>query len=304
LMIVKNDGTSLYATRDLATDKFRLETYGRDVVIINEVGIEQSLYFKQLYEVEKMLGWFKDGQRIHIGHGHYRFKEGKMSTRKGNVIWLEDIIDEAIKRAYGISAGGSRGKIGLERPFSKHPEASERLLNIKPRPLNEVEKNLADIANDVAIGALKWNDLKRNYSQDIVFDWDDILNMQGNSGPYLQYTFARTQSVLGKWRVENGELRVENFDFHDDFTPEIEEEILLRTLIKFDDVLQSSSTNFAPNILCLYLFDLSQKYNLFYQKHAILNSKTESFRLALTFAVGKTLKEGLKLLGISAPEKM
>jgi len=94
LMIIKKDGATLYATRDLATDKFRLNKYGKDVVIINEVGIEQSLYFKQIFEIEKMLGWVKDGQRIHKRHGHYRFKDEKMSTRKGNVIWLEEVLEE------------------------------------------------------------------------------------------------------------------------------------------------------------------------------------------------------------------
>ncbi|MFI5241309.1 MAG: arginine--tRNA ligase, partial [Microgenomates group bacterium] len=160
-MIVKKDGTSLYHTRDLATDKYRKEKYNPDLVV-NEVGIEQKLYFEQLYEMEKLLGWYKPGQRVHVGHGLIRFKEGKMSTRKGNVVWMEEVLGEAEKRA---------SKLGS-----------------KEKGLNEM----------VAIGALKYNDLKRESKTEVVFDWDEILNMEGNSGPYLQYAYARIQSVLGK----------------------------------------------------------------------------------------------------------
>jgi len=281
LMIMKKDGASLYATRDLATDKFRLKKYGKNVVIINEVGVEQTLYFRQLFEVEKMLGWYKEEQRIHKRHGHYRFKETKMSTRRGNTIWLTDVLEEAIKRAEKL---GSEGK---------------------------------EIAQKVGIGALKWNDLKRTSEQDIVFDWDEILNMQGDSGPYIQYTFARTQSVLGKSEIRNpkseansndqnpNKKKVSNFDIRDsNLSLEDEEIMLLRAINRFQEVIEQAGEKFAPNILCNYLFDLAQKFNLFYQKHKILESENEEFRLALTKATGIIIKKGLFLLGIESPEKM
>lgn len=263
LMIMKQDGATLYATRDLATDKFRLEKYGKDVVVINEVGTEQSLYFKQLFEAEKMLGWYKEGQRIHIKHGHYRFKDEKMSTRKGNTIWLEDVLEEAEKRAANLAK----------------------------------DKNSL-VAKEVGVGAIKWNDLKKNSEQDIVFDWDEILNMQGNSGPYLQYAYARTQSVLSKAKNEISLARRRLARL------ESEEISLLRALNRFPEIVEEAAGNFAPNILCNYLFDLAQKFNLFYEKHKILGSKNEEFRTLLTKAVGKTIKNGLNLLGIQAPEKM
>jgi arginyl-tRNA synthetase len=263
LMILKNDGSSLYATRDLATDRFRKEKYGDDITIINEVGIEQTLYFRQLTALEVMLGWFDYDQRIHIGHGHFRFKEGKMSTRKGNVIWLEDVLEESIKRAK---------KLGSD---------SEKL------------------SQEVGIGAIKYNDLKRNYKQDIVFDWDEVLNMQGNSGPYLQYTYARTQSVLSKSNKQpNVILSVAEGSLSD------QESSVLRDLIKFPEVIQFAAQNYSPNILCEYLFGLAQKYNTFYNKVKIIGSDQEEFLLALTFAVGQILKNGLTLLGIATPEKM
>jgi arginyl-tRNA synthetase len=278
LMILKKDGTTLYSTRDLATDKFRLERYGKDIQIINEVGNEQALYFRQLFELEKILGWVKDGQRIHKKHGLYRFKDQKMSTRKGNTIWLEDVLKEAKKRALSLSS----------------------------------EKDI-EIAKKVAIGAIKWNDLKRTSEQDIVFDWDEVLNMQGDSGPYLQYAFARTQSVLNKCHPElvsgsspeGDSLRQSEMlklVQHDKIG---EEEIsLLRALNKFPEVIEAAGEKFAPNILCNYLFDLGQKFNLFYQKCKIVGSKEEKLRLELTRAVGQVIKNGLNLLGISAPEKM
>src|SRR5260221_220251 len=141
-MMIKKDGATLYATRDLATDKFRLEHYGKDIMVINEVGIEQSEYFRQLYEAEYMLGWYTPGQRVHIGHGHYRFKDQKMSTRKGNVIWLDDVLKEAVTRAEKVIAG-------TDRTFSAEESAA--------------------IAMAVGICAVKWNDLKRSRHLDITF---------------------------------------------------------------------------------------------------------------------------------------
>jgi arginyl-tRNA synthetase len=266
LMIVKKDGATLYSTRDLATDKFRLEKYGREIIIINEVGVEQSLYFQQLYEVEQMLGWFKEGQRVHVKHGHYRFKDQKMSTRKGNVIWLEDVLTDAIINARKLSKDGDQ-----------------------------------DVAEKVGIGALKWNDLKRDSKQDIVFDWGDVLNMQGNSGPYMQYTYARTQSVLRKSpsfaKVSKGKQSLKL---------ELEERELMRLLARFEDVVREAGEKYAPSVLCNYLFDLAQAFNLFYQKLPILKAEENErdFRLRITEATGTVIKSGLNLLGIEAPEKM
>lgn len=282
LMILKKDGATLYSTRDLATDKFRKGHYkDDDLLIINEVGAEQELYFKQLYALEEMLGWFRPEQRVHIKHGLYRFKEGKMSTRKGNVIWLEDVLAEAQKRA--ATLGDDRAGV---------------------------------VPEVVGIGAIKWNDLKRDSKQDIAFDWEEIVNMQGNSGPYLQYVYARTQSVLRRGERlavrsdlpagKAGRLEVRGEKL------EVEEREVLRLLARFDEVVVEAAVRYAPNVLCTYLFELAQAFNLFYQKHSILNPSTplrdegdvQTFRLGLTASTGKVIKQGLNLLGIEAPEKM
>ncbi len=264
LMIIKQDGATLYATRDLATDRFRLDQHGNDVLIVNEVGVEQSLYFNQLFELEKMLGWVTDGQREHVKHGHFRFKEGKMSTRKGNVIWLDDVLSEASKRAKALSA--------------------------------DVENN----ADAIGIGALKWNDLKRSSQQDIVFDWEDMLNMHGNSGPYMQYAYVRTQSVISKADVNfsEGDIKVS------DLSPE--EDVLARLLVHFPEIIENAASSYSPNILATYLFELAQAFNLFYQKHQIISSdeNVKPFRLALTAAAGYVIRNGLTILGIKTVGKM
>jgi len=270
LMIIKKDGASLYATRDLATDKFRKEKYGDDVLIINEVGAEQTLYFRQLYSLEVMLGWFKPEQRKHVAHGLYRFKDQKMSTRKGNTIWLEDVIKEAELRA---------SKLGDD----------------------------SSVASEVAIASLKWNDLKHSPQQDVIFDWDTVLNMQGNSGPYLLYTVVRATSVIAKAKGFN-DSPVEGAKSGVDGAGELnkDETTLLRQLSRFQEIVEQSATQYLPSTLATYLFQLAQQYNVFYQSSPILKAdeKTKTQRLMITYAVANVLTSGLSLLGIKTVEKM
>ena len=260
IMITKSDGASLYATRDLATDKYRKDKYGKDVLIINEVGAEQTLYFRQLYELEAMLGWFTKDQRVHIGHGLYRFKDQKMSTRKGNTIWLEDVIEEAESRASKL---GTNSTVGPE----------------------------------VAIASLKWNDLKHTPQQDVVFDWEVLLNMQGNSGPYMLYAFVRASSILRDQTLS---------DVSGVEVLEPEENQLLRLLVKYPEVVEQAAQRYSPSDIATYLYSIAQAFNLFYQKHPVLKSegKSRAFRLQLTASTANILQSGLSLLGIQTVEKM
>jgi arginyl-tRNA synthetase len=274
-MILKKDGATLYHTRDLATDKYRKVHFDPDMVI-NEVGSEQSLYFQQLFEMERMLGWFNKDQRKHIAHGLIRFKEGKMSTRKGNVIWLTKVLEMALKKAYDFS------KADMD-------EKSNYTLS---------EEEAWELAQKVGIGALKWNDLKRDPLQNIAFDWDEVLNMQGNSGPYLQYTYARAKSILEKagFSGTNFELQVSSFSQ--------EEEVVLRRLSQFSVIIENAAKIYSPNVLCNYLYELARQFNGFYNKQKVIGSEKEAFRLGLTASVAQVLKNGLELLGIQAPNKM
>lgn len=261
LMLLKKDGSSLYALRDLAADKWRLKEYGENLLIINEVGAEQSQYFKQIFEVEKMLGYVKENQRIHVGHGLYRFKDGKMSTRKGNVIWLDDILNEAEKRAGDINK---------------------------------------ETAKEVALGAIKFNDLRRESSGDIVFDWDEMLNINGDSGPYIQYTYARIQSILTKAQ-EVGIYQTKSCA-----TTELPSEVE-RLLYRFPEIVEESLRFYAPHHIATYLLELTRAFNSYYGSHKILdleNREESSHRVSIAEAVSIIIKNGLGLLGISTIEKM
>jgi arginyl-tRNA synthetase len=283
LMFLKKDGATTYATRDLATIKFR-ERKWDPAMIIYEVGAEQSLHFKQVFAAARLIGLVdKKVELIHTAHGLYLASDGKkFSTRKGKTIKLEEVLDEAIERAKKL--GNSSG----------------------------------EVAKEVGIGAIKYFDLMHSVQSNVIFEWDKIMNMEGNSGPYLQYTVARTNSVLAKAKttVNSQELSVNSLNNG--------ELSVLRSLIKFPEVIEMAAKTYSPNVICSYLYDLAQKFNGFYARHRILNtdnermksnalssnaeriigSENEEFRLALTFGVGQVLKNGLKLLGIETPERM
>ncbi len=272
-IVLKSDGATNYLTRDLATVQYRLKTWKPDLIIY-EVGVEQSLHLKQLFWAIEFLGWAKREKFFHMAHGLYRSKKGKLSTRKGKTIHLESVLQEAIERARKII------------------EQSETSKNLSDK---EKEK----IAQIVGVGAVKYNDLSQHYSRNIVFDWDKILNLKGNSGPYLQYTFARCKSVLRKSKT--------NINFKNIKDLNLEEKDILRTIYRFPEIVQGAADKFSPNLICNFAFDLAQKYNLFYQKHSIIKAETDNlkmFRLSLTTAVAQILKNSLSLLGISVPEKM
>lgn len=296
LMLLKSDGATTYETRDLATIKYRIKTWNPDLYIY-EVGAEQKLHFQKIFGAAALLGYGKPGQFVHVAHGLFRTKTGKFSTRKGLIVHLEDVLKEAVERTKKVAQ-----KAGISKDLS--------------------DKEREKVARAVGIGAIKYNDLKQSPERDIVFDWDKILVLEGNSGPYLQYTHARTRSVLAK-------AKQPSIISHKSLIINPEELSLLRTLYKFPEVVEEAGKNYAPNLICNFLFDLAQKFNLFYTKHPILKpakntsevalssskgllrgegisevEKTRNFRLALTSATAQVLKNGLLLLGIEPMERM
>jgi len=296
-MLTKSDHATTYYTRDLATVKFRMEKFKPDIIIY-EVGSEQKLHFKQVFATAELMGWLNSTELVHVAHGLIRFEGGKMSTRRGQAIKLEEVLDEAIERARKII---EESETPLRRGYAG--QAS--------RGLSKKEKDA--VATTVGIGAIKYFDLSHHYSSDIIFDWEKMFVLEGNSAPYLQYTYARTQSVLGKARSTKHEAR-KSFEFRiSDFEFNAEELTVLRSLVRFSEVIKQSARNYSPNLLCNYLFELSQKYNTFYNQHRILlperkngkwNLETGKFRLALTAGVSQVLKNGLTLLGINTPGRM
>lgn len=271
-LVLKSDGATTYLTRDLATIDYRIKEWDPDTIIY-EVGSEQNLHFRQVFRVAELLGWAKDREFVHVGHGLIRFEHGKMSTRHGMTIKLEEILDQAIERAREIIEESEKG-----------------------RGLDEVEKE--KVAHSVGIGAIKYFDLMHHPTTDIVFNWDKIFVLEGNSAPYLQYTFARTKSVL----VKTKKRPIDPIKL--DHELDEKEALLIRSFARFSEVIVDASNNYSPNLLANYLFDLAQKFNSFYNENRILGEDKEEMRILLTAATGQLIETGLDILGIDTPEKM
>lgn len=277
LLIKKSDGTSLYATRDLATAKYRVNKW-KPSKIIYAVGADQNLYFKQWFKVFELLGYKTSLE--HINFGMIRMKEGKMSTRRGRIVLMGDILDEVILRA---------GRIIQSEDISKYDK----------------EK----IARVVGVGAVIYADLSQNRTQDVVFDYDKMLALKGNSGPYLQYTYARAKSILRRAQTDAdlkyGPTRIK-ISLSAKVSLNASERNLLRKIIKFDEVVKKSAKSYMPNYIANYLFELAEEFNSFYQLLPVLKAEKnkKQLRLAIVSGVAQVLKNGLKLLGIETLEKM
>jgi len=272
LILLKSDKATTYETRDLAAIKARKKKYHPDLFLY-ETGVEQALRFRQLFLAAQMLGYGTPNQFVHIGHGLYRLPEGKISTRLGRTIYLEEVLQEAIAKARKI--------------VEKNPKLSNR------------EKD--QVSKAVGIGAVKYNDLSRHYSTEVIFDWGKMLSLEGNSAPYLQYTFARAKSVLRK----SGKKKLSPITYHLSLTNE--ELPLLRFIYRFPEVIEEAVVTYSPNLLCNFLFDLAQRFNRFYDRVPIIraeNLELRVVRLALTSATAQVIESGLNLLGIEVPERL
>ena len=271
-IVQKKDGAFLYSTSDIATVKFRKENYdiNRLIYLTDE---RQQDHFKQFFKITEMLGW--DIEKIHIWFGIMRFADGVFSTRKGNVIRLEQLLDEGKKRA-------------LEVIEEKNPSLSDE------------EKN--NIAEVVGVGAIKYADLSQNRQSPIIFEWDKVLSFEGNTAPYLQYSYARIQSIKKK-AEEMG--KVITSDTKIVIKDKIERN-LVTFLTLFPTMVLKAGETYKPNLLTDYLFDLAKKFNTFYNSCPILNQEDDVLfsRLVLIDRVAKTLKTGLDLLGINTVNRM
>lgn len=274
-MICKSNGSTIYATRDLAAILYRARTYDFDKCLY-VVAYEQNLHFKQIFEVAKLLGIPEKCQKglEHISYGMVHLKTGKMSTREGNVIKVEELLQEAISRVRTI----------IEE---KNPE------------LTEEEKD--DIAKKVGIGAVIYNDLAGSRIKDEIFDWDTILNFNGETGPYIQYTYVRTNSVLKK---VNGLPELSNVNTN--LLLDEESYKVLKLLYSYPEVIRNAAEKNEPSILSRFLIDLSKAYSSFYNENKIMvdEKEVQDARIYLTYMVNLVLKNGASLLGIQMPEKM
>ncbi len=292
-LIQKADGTTLYSTRDLASIKDRLKKY-RPKKLVYVVDVAQSLHFQQLFATAKKLGLNKGAELIHVVFGRMQFPHGKMSTRKGNMVLLEELLEEAVARA-------------------------KKIVEEKSPHLPEAEKQF--ITEGIAIGAVKYHIVSQNRESNLVFDWDRMLALDGNSAPYLQYGYARAQSIIQKepnftLRQAHGAInkdQISLFNQENDkkntgeqSSPAMEK-ALLHALVKFPEHVKLAAETYKPHLLTNYLFELAQIFNSFYQTVPVLNAASveqKTSRLNLVKGFSQVIKNGLHLLGIQTFERM
>lgn len=266
-LIVKSDGGTTYLLRDLAAFIFvKKQGFNKHLYVVDN---RQSHHYKQLFAILKLMGKLKEGEGVHIDYGFISFKGAALSTRKGNMVLAGDVISQAEEKVAKIIA-------------EKNPD-----LKNKEQAIDAVSKS-----------ALKYFDLKHNRHSDIEFDWDEVLDFEGDSGPYLQYAFARLNSILKKAGSEG--------KFSDVKISETEREILFKSSI-LAEMVNDASKDYMPNILANYLFNFATLLNKFYHESPVNAEKDEdirNFRLALIFRAKDTLKKGLNLLGIEALDQM
>ena len=274
-IIVKSNGSTIYATRDLAAiiDRSRTYDYVKSIYVTS---YEQIDYFHQLFSVAKYVVDDKYVKGlVHVPYGMIRLKTGKMSTRDGNVVYLQDMIDESIKKAKDI-------------------------LVQKNSNLN----NSDDVAKKVGIGALIFNNLKHNKIKDIVFDLDEILRFDGQTGPYIQYTYVRTQSILKKANFNVSEINIENINY--DLLNSNDEQNLIKLLGDFKNIIKQAATEYEPAIIARYLIDIACAFSKMYNDIPVIvdDKNLKVARCILVYSTSIVIKKGLKILGIDCPDKM
>lgn len=274
-LMVKKDGGTLYHTRDVTAAIYRKNTYDFDKAIyVTDAG--QSLHFKQWFKVIELMGhdWAK--QLVHVPFGKVSLEGAKLSTRKGNVINLEELLTKAIEKTREIID-------------EKNPNM----------------ENKDEVAREVGVGAIIFNDLSNNRIKDIVFSWDEALNFEGETGPYVQYTHARACSVLRKAEADGGATSAG--DGAAAHLTNAEAQGVLMELYLFKERTQQAMERLEPSIISRYLVDLAQRFNHFYHECPILkieDAELRGARLDLVRCVSTTLKNGLALIGLQAPEKI
>ncbi|MBS3087055.1 arginine--tRNA ligase [Candidatus Pacearchaeota archaeon] len=268
VLIQKSDGTSLYATRDLAMALDRKKVYDFDRAIY-EVGAEQTLHFRQVFGILKKMGYAWADDLVHAAHGLYLDSDGKkFSTRRGKTVYMEDVLGEVVEKARG---------------------------NLEARGDCD---NLDERARRIALAAIFYGDLKNNREHNMVFDVDRFLSFEGDTGPYLLYSYARASSILRKIKFESKRQDIKYKDFGD------LEFALIKKIDLFDNVVVKAYEDLSPNLIANYCFELAKDFNEFYHGCPVLGGESEAFRLEIVEVFRVVIKKGLDLLGIETLEEM
>lgn len=272
-LILKSDGSTIYLTRDVATASYREREHSPEKMIY-VVGSQQILHFKQLKYVLEKMGYDWSDKVVHIPFGMVSLQEGTLSTRKGNVVYLEDLLNKSIEKV-------------MEILDNREKERGQEI--------DDKEK----LARQVGVGAIKFQELFNQRIKDYTFDWDNTLSFEGETGPYVQYTHARINSIL-----ERGEFTPVTLD--ENLLVEESEVNLLRLIYNFSNVVVDAHEKYEPYFVTRHITELAKEFNKYYNSTQILvdDAKLKEQRLMLAYAVKTVLKSGLGLLGIEAPNKM
>lgn len=269
-IIVKSDGSSIYLTRDLAAAIYRMKTY-HFVKMLYVVGNEQSQHFVELKTVLKKMGYDWADEIHHVPFGLITQNGKKLSTRKGNVVFLDQVLQDAVKLAQ-------------KQIEQKNPDLA----------------NKDQVAHDVGVGAVIFHDLKNERTENFDFDLDEVVRFEGDTGPYVQYTNARAQSVLRKALTQGHEPQLSDINIDDDWSFGV-----AKSLADFPRIIARSSAKFEPSVIAKYALDLAKKFNKYYANVKVLVDDPQiGARLALVQATSIVLTEALRLLGVNAPKEM
>ncbi|MGL5381142.1 arginine--tRNA ligase [Clostridium sp.] len=269
-IVLKGDGASIYATRDLAAAMYRKKTYDFHKCVY-VVGSPQALHFKQVFKVLELAGHEWANDCVHVGFGLVKFADRKLSTRKGEIILLDDLVKESVDKT-------------LEVINEKNPEL----------------ENKEDVAKKIGVGALVFTYLKNSREKDIVFDWKEMLSFEGETGPYVQYSYARAKSILNRAGEVKGVADYSKLTSKEEFE-------LVKTLENFTKQIHVAIEKLEPSVMTRYVIDVAKAFNKFYNAHSVLNLEDESLkeaRLKLVEASCQVIKNALYLLGIDVVEKM
>jgi len=278
-LLLRADGTSVYMTQDIGTAKLRFDHYPIDQMVY-VVGNEQNYHFQVLSLLLDKLGFAFGKGLIHFSYGMVELPEGKMKSREGTVVDADDLIEEMIRTARETS-----DELGKSAGYS--------------------EEEIAEIASMVGLGALKYFILKVDPKKNMVFNPQESIDFNGNTGPFLQYTYARIQSVLRRSEMNLSDM--ENLSVSLQAPINEKEEELIQRIAEFPLIVEEAAAGFSPAIIANYLYELTKEYNQFYHDYSILreeNTELRRFRLLLSRQTGKIIETGLKLLGIEAPQRM
>ena len=288
-VFITSEGHPTYEAKDLGRAEAERKAFDFDQAV-HVVATDQSGYFQVMFKALELVDPYFLGKNYHLAYGMVKLATGKMASRTGDVVtfdWLYEEVKKKVAEVMSKAVISAQAGIQRENKFNGSP--------IRSGMTKEEKQSVIDI---VSIGAIKFSMLKYSPQTDITFDIEKSVSLLGDSGPYLQYTYARAKSVL-RTAAYNYTPGAEAKNL------EIEERLILQRIEHFEVVLEESAKNYSPNTLAEYLLDLARSFNLFYQKHPIIKSEEKmELRLALTCAVAVILKQGLYLLGIDAPERM